>query len=96
MTELRALARAHVQLQDIVAETVDLSPQRSNLRGCCPFHPDTAAGLYVGANGHFHCFSCGSEGDVVDWTMRLYMIDEAGAIERLLPPAFGGGEGQPA
>jgi DNA primase len=88
LAEQRALVRAQVRLAPVAAESVELRSQRSDLRGSCPFHPDTARGLYVGPNDRFHCFSCGAGGDVVDWTMRVHQIDEAAAITRLLqcPP----------
>lgn len=82
--EQRARARAQVPLAALIAETVDLKPAQTNLRGACPFHPDISRGLYVGPSGNFHCFSCGAGGDVVTWTMKIHQIDEAAAIIRLL------------
>lgn len=88
LAEQRALARAQVPLAKIVSETVDLRPDRSELRGSCPFHPDIDRGLYLSRRNHFHCFSCGASGDVVDWAMHVYQVDETDAISRLLryPP----------
>lgn len=84
IAEQRALARSRVSLKSVMAETVDLKPAQSNLRGACPFHPDATRGLYVSPSGNFHCFSCGTGGDVVAWTMKVHRIDEAAAIIRLL------------
>ena len=84
LAEQRALALAQIPLVALISETVDLEPAQLALRGACPFHPDASRGLYVSPNGHFHCFSCGSGGDVVAWNMRVHQIDEAAAIDRLL------------
>lgn len=84
LSEQRARAREQVPLAALMAETVDLKPAQSNLRGACPFHPDATRGLYVSPSGNFHCFSCGAGGDVVAWTMKVHLIDEAAAIIRLL------------
>ena len=84
LAEQRALARSHVSILSMTAETVDLEPAQSDFRGACPFHPDASRGLYVNSKGNFHCFSCGAGGDVVAWTMRVHQIDEAAAIDRLL------------
>lgn len=82
LAELRAVARAHHHLPTMVAKTVLLETAWSGLRGACAFHPDASRGLYVSAQ-HFHCFSCGASGDVIDWWMRLHRTDVATATAYL-------------
>ena len=37
---------------------------------CCPFHDDRHPSMKV--DTRFHCFGCGADGDVIDFTARLY------------------------
>jgi DNA primase len=82
LAELRALAQTQSPFVKLVAETVELQTTQSGLRGACPFHPDATRGLYI-YNGRFHCFSCGANGDAIDWWMRLHGVDEATATAHL-------------
>ncbi len=75
-------------MAQLVAKTVELQTTQSGLRGECPFHPDATRGLYI-HNGRFHCFSCGANGDAIDWWMRLHGVDEATATVHLARGAPG-------
>ncbi len=48
---------------------------------CCPFHDDRHPSMKVDAR--FHCFGCGADGDVIDFTARLYDLSPKGAAEKL-------------
>ena len=48
---------------------------------CCPFHDDRHPSMKVDAR--FHCFSCGADGDVIDFTARLYDLSPKEAAEKL-------------
>lgn len=83
--ERRALARATVSLVPLIAQKIELKVDRAHMRGPCPYHLDPNQGLHVDPrNQIFHCYSCGSDGDVVDWTMQLEGVDEDTAIQLLL------------
>ncbi|WP_405052582.1 MULTISPECIES: CHC2 zinc finger domain-containing protein [unclassified Sphingomonas] len=82
LSDHRQLARAQSPLVQLVAQTVELETTQAGRRGSCPFHPDPTRGLYV-YNGRFYCFSCGTGGDVIDWWMRLYGVDESTAAAHL-------------
>jgi DNA primase len=61
------------------------------LMGCCPFHDDRTPSFMVDQRDqHFHCFSCGAHGDVIDFLMRREGLDFRRAVDRLekapLPP----------
>lgn len=54
-------------LVEIVGATVELiSVGPGRRRGLCPFHAEKTASFYV-YDDHFHCFGCGSHGDVYDF-----------------------------
>ena len=39
----------------------------------CPFHNDRTPSMKV--DKRFHCFGCGVDGDVIDFTAQLYGLD---------------------
>lgn len=47
----------------------------------CPFHDDRTPSMKV--DGRFHCFGCGADGDVIDFTAKLYGMDAKSAAEKL-------------
>ena len=48
---------------------------------CCPFHDDRHPSMKV--DRRFHCFGCGADGDVIDFTARLYNLTPKEAAEKL-------------
>ena len=47
----------------------------------CPFHNDRTPSMKV--DKRFHCFGCGADGDVIDFTSKLYGLDAKSAAEKL-------------
>ena len=47
----------------------------------CPFHNDQTPSMKV--DKRFHCFGCGADGDVIDFTAQLYGLDAKSAAEKL-------------
>ena len=51
----------------------------------CPFHNDRTPSMKV--DKRFHCFGCGADGDVIDFTAKLYGLDaKSAADERQFNP----------
>ena len=48
---------------------------------CCPFHDDRHPSMKV--DTRFHCFGCGADSDVIDFTARLYDLPPREAAEKL-------------
>ena len=48
---------------------------------CCPFHDDRHPSMKV--DRRFHCFGCGADGDVIDFTAQLYNLTPKEAAEKL-------------
>mgnify|MGYP001631138112 FL=1 len=48
----------------------------------CPFHNDRHPSLYV-ADDHYHCFTCGEHGDVIDFVGRLFQLSPYDAARKL-------------
>ena len=53
---------------------------------CCPFHDDRHPSMKV--DTRFHCFGCGADGDVIDFTARLYDLSPKENAEKM-PQDFG-------
>jgi DNA primase len=49
---------------------------------CCPFHKDRHPSLKL-YNDHFYCFGCGTTGDVIDFTARLFETSIFEAVKKL-------------
>ena len=62
------------------AEAYGFQPNRSGMI-CCPFHADSNPSLKVDAR--FHCFGCGADGDVIDFTAKLFQLSLLQAAEKL-------------
>ena len=52
-----------------------------NGMACCPFHDDRHPSMKV--DKRFHCFGCQADGDVIDFTARLYGLNNLGAAVKL-------------
>ena len=48
---------------------------------CCPFHQDKNPSLKV--DKRFHCFGCQADGDVIDFTARLFDLSAVEAAKKL-------------
>ena len=76
--------RMCIPIAEVVAESVELTPDGDALRGRCSAHRDDARGLYVLEGlGSYHCFSCGRRGDVVRWARETACCSEEDAIALL-------------
>lgn len=54
---------------------------RRNGMACCIFHEDKTPSMKV--DRRFHCFGCGADGDVIDFTAQLFGIGVKPAAEKL-------------
>lgn len=54
---------------------------KRNGMACCPFHEDKNPSMKV--DQRFHCFGCGADGDVIDFTAKLFDLSPKEAAEKL-------------
>ena len=59
----------------------------------CPFHDDHNPSMKL--DDRFHCFGCGEDGDVIDFTARFFNLSLPEAAEKLVED-FGNGAELPA
>ena len=55
---------------------------RKNGTACCPFHNDKHPSMKIDRN--YHCFACGSGGDVIDFVSRRYDLSQYEAVCKLI------------
>jgi len=48
---------------------------------CCPFHSDRTPSMKL--DRRFHCFGCQEDGDVIDFTAKLFGLNPREAAEKL-------------
>ena len=52
-----------------------------NGMACCPFHHDKTPSMKL--DRRYHCFGCGADGDVIDFTAALYGLGKKEAAVQL-------------
>lgn len=62
------------------AEFYGISVNRNGM-ACCPFHDDRHPSMKV--DRRFHCFACQEDGDVIDFTARLFGLSSKEAALKL-------------
>ena len=62
------------------AEFYGIEVKRNGM-ACCPFHDDKNPSMKV--DQRFHCFGCGADGDVIDFTAKLFVLSPKEAAEKL-------------
>ena len=62
------------------AETYGIKINRSGM-ACCPFHSDRVPSMKV--DKRFHCFGCQEDGDVINFTAKLFNLSPKEAAEKL-------------
>jgi DNA primase len=80
-----ALVREKTSIADVIGEHVQLrNAGGGNLKGICPFHDEKSPSLSVSpGKGLFHCFGCGTGGDVIRFVQNIEHLDFTDAVERL-------------
>ena len=62
------------------AEFYGIKVSRTGM-ACCPFHDDKNPSMKV--DQRFHCFGCGEDGGVIDFTAKLFDLSPKEAAEKL-------------
>ena len=73
-----------IDIVDVVGNYVQLKRKGRLYGGLCPFHSEKTPSFYVYPDTQsFYCFGCGADGDVIDFTARLYNLTPKEAAEKL-------------
>lgn len=76
--------RHAVEIAEVISETVLLRKAGKNLVGLCPFHAEKTPSFSVSPEKQiFHCFGCGSGGDVFGFVMKRDGVSFVEAVRAL-------------
>ena len=81
--------KAQADIVQVVQGSVPLKKSGSTYKGLCPFHTENTPSFHVNRDkGFFHCFGCGTGGDVVNFIQLQEKLSFPEAV-RLLAQQFG-------
>ncbi|MFQ6616339.1 MAG: DNA primase [Fidelibacterota bacterium] len=76
--------RDTADILDVVSDYVDLRKRGRNFFGLCPFHPETTPSFSVAPDKQiFHCFGCGTGGNVITFLMEYEKVSFVEALQKL-------------
>ncbi|MBJ6724869.1 DNA primase [Geomesophilobacter sediminis] len=76
--------RERASIVEVISEYMSLKKSGSNYQGLCPFHGEKTPSFNVNpARGIFHCFGCGTGGNVVTFVMRMEGMNFPSAVKFL-------------
>jgi DNA primase len=76
--------KSRIDIQDLIAEYVELKRAGSNFKGLCPFHSEKTPSFTVNpARQIFHCFGCNKGGDIFTFMMDYENMTFSEALENL-------------
>ena len=78
-----AQLKAVVDPLTIFSHYVSLKKSGNRFKALCPFHSEKTPSFYAASNGMFHCFGCGSGGDVITFVMQMEKMDFRECIQLL-------------
>lgn len=80
----RDRVRSASDIVRVIGEQLALKPKGREYTGLCPFHPDRNPSMNVVPGKQiFHCFVCGTGGDVFTFVQKFHKIDFREALEYL-------------
>lgn len=76
------LLRSRVVLSDVVRSHVKLVRRGKVFTGLCPFHKEKTPSFSINDDkGFYHCFGCGTHGDIFDFLMQKQSLPFMEAVE---------------
>lgn len=76
--------RERASILEVISDYMSLRKSGANYQGLCPFHGEKTPSFNVNpARGIFHCFGCGTGGNVVTFVMRMEGLSFPQAVKFL-------------
>lgn len=74
----------HLDIVDVISQSLELKKAGANFKACCPFHgEDTPSFVVSPAKQIYHCFGCGVGGDSIKFIMEYEKLAYPEALEKL-------------
>lgn len=81
---MAALVKQAVDITDVIGQVVPLRRTGNRYVGLCPFHQEKTPSFHVDSENQFyHCFGCGTGGDVLSFVMKQQNLSFLEAIKYL-------------
>ena len=63
--------RSRLTLSDVIGKRIKVMRSGREYKACCPFHKEKTPSFTINDDKQFyHCFGCGSHGDVIKFVME--------------------------
>jgi len=80
--------KQRLDIVNMISEHVQLDKAGRNLRGLCPFHTEKTPSFFVFPERQsWHCYGCGSGGDVISFVMKKEVLSFGEALKTLASKA---------
>jgi len=85
--DIIARVKDETDIVEVVRQHVQLKPAGAVFKGLCPFHKEkTPSFIVTPSRGRWHCFGCGTGGDVISFLMEAEGVTFPEAVEILARP----------
>jgi DNA primase len=85
--DIIARVKDDTDIYEVVRQHVNLKAAGAVYKGLCPFHAEkTPSFIVTPARQRYHCFGCGTGGDVISFTMEVEGVTFPEAVEILARP----------
>ena len=85
--DIIARVKDETDIFEVVRQHVNLKAAGSVYKGLCPFHAEkTPSFIVTPGRQRYHCFGCGTGGDVISFTMEIEGVTFPEAVEILARP----------
>lgn len=76
--------KAQNDISQVISQYVHLKPSGNNFLGICPFHKEKTPSFSVNTSKQsYHCFGCGTSGDVINFIMDIENLEFMDAVKLL-------------
>lgn len=83
-SDLAALVKQAVDIIEVIGQVIPLRRAGNRYMGLCPFHQEKTPSFHVDPENQFyHCFGCGTGGDVLTFVMKQQNLSFIEAIKYL-------------
>ena len=67
----------------VISRYVHLDRKGNTHWACCPFHHEKTPSFSISPEGFYHCFGCGTSGDVIGFIKEYENVDFMQAVQIL-------------
>ncbi len=88
MLDIASVVKEKIDVVDFLGKYIKLTPAGKNFRAVCPFHKEKTPSLMISPDKQiWHCFGCGSGGDVIKFLMLYENLEFFDALKILAEKA---------